>query len=281
MNVTPPAPFGVSVMSTSASVPIADIEASLFICKPFCAVPVIMVELATSTFNTGLAVSVASPTWKSLAILNDVPYNAFSTPAIDIPNSSGFLWKRPVVAEVTKFKLGAAAVPSAIPMVAFVSATLPVVCVKSPSRVKLPVCDVSPVTVCVPVIVNVSVAASSPNVRLPLTVKSPSAVISPVVTTSPSSASIENTVEVLPIVRLPSSRVGCLVPAILNASEFKAPSCVNSNLSSVTVAPTVKLNGLPVVEGPDSLAATLGINVCPTLYPNPPSFILTSLIKPT
>ena len=86
-----------------------------------------MVELATSTFNTGLAVSVLSPTWKSLAILNDVPYIAFSTPAIDIPNSSGFLWKRPVVAEVTKFKLGAAAVPSARLAVVLVSVTLPTV----------------------------------------------------------------------------------------------------------------------------------------------------------
>ena len=167
-----------------------------------------------------------------------------------------------------------------MPMVAFVSATLPTVWVKSPSKVKLPVCVVSPVTVWVPVIVNVSVD-SSPNVRLPFTVRSPSAVISPVVTISPSSASTENTTPCLPIVRLPSSRVGCLVPAILNASEFKAPSCVNSNLSSVSVEPTCKLNGLPVVGGPDSLPETRGSNRCPTLYPNPPSVIVTSLIKPT
>ena len=60
----------------------------------------ITVALATSTLNTGLAVVVSTPTWKSLPTLNDVPYTAFSIPAIDIPNSSGFLWKRPVVSEV-------------------------------------------------------------------------------------------------------------------------------------------------------------------------------------
>ena len=97
VNVTPPFPLGVNVMSTSASVPIADIDASLLICKPFCDVPVIIVALATSTFKTGLAVVESTPTWKSLPILKDVPYIAFSTPAIAIPNSSGFLWKKPVV----------------------------------------------------------------------------------------------------------------------------------------------------------------------------------------
>ena len=89
VNVTPPAPFGVSVMSTSESVPIADIDASLLICKPFCAVPVMIVELAVSTFNTGLAVLTESPTWKSFPTANPVgPYLLFSTPAIDILNSS-------------------------------------------------------------------------------------------------------------------------------------------------------------------------------------------------
>ena len=97
VRVTTPFPFGVSVISTSASVPIADIDASLLICKPLADVPVMIVALATSTFNTGLAVVVVSPTWKSLARLNDVPYTAFSIPAIAIPNSSGFLWKKPVV----------------------------------------------------------------------------------------------------------------------------------------------------------------------------------------
>ena len=105
--------------------------------------------------------------------------------------------------------------------------------------------------------------------------------ILPVVTICPNSASTENTVAVLPIVILPSYRVGCLVPANLNASDSIAPSCVNSNLSSVSVAPTVNWNGLPEVGGPDSPPETRGINVCPTLYPNPPSAIVTSLIKPT
>ena len=152
-----------------------------------------------------------------------MPYIAFSTPAIDIPNSSGFLWNKPVVADVTKLSEGAAAVPSAMPMVAFVSATLPTVWVKSPSKVRLPVCVVSPVTVCVPVIDNVSVV-SSPNTRLPFTVRSPSAVILPAVTTCPNSPSTENTVPCLPIVRLPSYRVGFLVPAILNESDSIEPS---------------------------------------------------------
>ena len=79
----------------------------------------------------------------------------------------------------------------------------------------------------------------------------------------------------------PSYRVGSLVPAILNASDIRAASCVNSNLSLLETVPTVNWNGLPVVEGPDSLPATLGTNVCPTLYPKPPLDTVTSLMKPT
>ena len=62
VNVTPPFPLGVNVRSTSASVPIASIDASLLIRKPLAEVPVITVALVTSTFNTGLAVVVVSPT---------------------------------------------------------------------------------------------------------------------------------------------------------------------------------------------------------------------------
>ena len=48
-----------------------------------------IVELAVSTFNTGLAVLTESPTWKSFPTANPVgPYLLFSTPAIDILNSS-------------------------------------------------------------------------------------------------------------------------------------------------------------------------------------------------
>ena len=43
VRVTPPFPLGVNVMSTSASVPIADIDASLLICKPLADVPVMIV----------------------------------------------------------------------------------------------------------------------------------------------------------------------------------------------------------------------------------------------
>ena len=67
----------------------------------------------------------------------------------------------------------------------------------------------------------------------------------------------------------------------MKASDINAPSCVNSNLSALVTAPTVRANGIPDVAGPDSLPDTLGINVCPTLYPNPPSLTLTSLMKPT
>ena len=126
-NDIPPFPFGFNNKSTSASVPIASIDASLLIRKPLAEVPVITVALVTSTLNTGLAVVVVSPTWKSFPMLKDVPYTAFSTPAIAMPNSSGFLWKRPVVAEVTKLRDGAAAVPSARLAVVLVSVTLPTV----------------------------------------------------------------------------------------------------------------------------------------------------------
>ena len=127
----------------------------------------------------------------------------------------------------------------------------------------------------------VSTVASSPRVMLPLTVKSPSAVMLPAVIICPNSPSTWKTVADLPILNEPSYRVGSVVPAILNESDLIAPSCVNSNLSALVTAPTVNWNGLPDVEGPDSLPETRGINVCPTLYPKPPSLTDTSLIKPT
>ena len=138
----------------------------------------------------------------------------------------------------------------------------------------------SPVTVCVPVTVIVSVD-SSPKVRLPLTTKLPSAVILPLVVICPFSPSTWKTVADLPILKVPSYRVGSLVPAILNESDFIAPSCVNSNLSLVVTPPTDREKVLPDVVGPDSFPTTRGINACPTLYPKPPEFISTSFTKPT
>ena len=121
----------------------------------------------------------------------------------------------------------------------------------------------------------------SPRVILPLTTKLPSAVMLPSVVICPNSPSTWKTVACLPILNVPSYRVGSLVPATLNASDIRAESCVNSNLSALVTPPTVNWNGLPLVEGPDSLPETRGINVCPTLYPKPPSEIVTSLMKPT
>ena len=114
-----------------------------------------------------------------------------------------------------------------------------------------------------------------------MTTKLPSALILPVVTIFPVSPATENTVADLPILIVPSERVGSLVPANLNESDTIAPSCVNSNLSLVVTPPTASAKALPVVSGHAALPITRGCNTCPTLYPNPPSLISTSLTKPT